>query len=485
MNTCSFFSNQNSKFEWMFSKFPIINQQYQLTDEFNVVRNGVVKQRQFHLINNYLIIKSKKGKTKWVNYENAKLAIVNDDLHGYGLSLQKGNDKFDFFGDVEIWFNSMRRFAIQSDFDFFYVLEKQIGSGSFSQVFLARNKYDGHEYAVKYILKKEEIVEIDKQQLVKEISILRQLQHQSIIKLHETFETSDAVYLVMEYFKGGDFLQFIEEKQDGMFTEEQIAIIIYKLLKVIHYLHQKGIMHRDLKPENILFKEKGVIESLCLGDFGLADFYNKEGNYLFTRCGTPGYVAPELLQDQQYDYKVDIFSIGIIMFILLTGKEPFQGDYHQKVQSNYFGNIDLSNIKNLTDIGKDFLRRILQVNPQKRLNANQALYHYWFQMFKLAKPMLLNNNNKVKSMKRLSQIEIKNPSLNTLALISPRLSRQQSKDKDKGSLPLSPNPHLQNCFTSRQQYSPRMSTHFTLNSLVLANKEKQCLRSRIQNLMKY
>ncbi|CAD8076410.1 unnamed protein product [Paramecium sonneborni] len=380
----------------------------------------------------------------------------------------------------------MRRFAIQSDFDFFYVLQKQIGSGSFSQVFLARNKYDGNEYAVKYIMKKEEIIEIDKQQLVKEISILRQLQHQSIIKLHETFETNDAVYLVMEYLKGGDLLQFIEEKQDRIFTEEQIAIIIYKLLKVIHYLHQKGIMHRDLKPENILFKEKGMMETLCLGDFGLADFYTKDGNYLFTRCGTPGYVAPELLQDQQYDYKVDMYSIGIIMIILLTGKEPFQGDYHQKVQQNYFGIIELSNIKNITDIGKDFLRRILQVNPQKRLNANQALYHYWFQMFKLAKPMLLQNN-KGKSIKRLSQVEIKNFSLNTLALISPRLSRQQSKDKDKdkGSLPQSPNPCLQNCLTSRQQYSPRMSTHFTLNSLVLGNKEKQCLRSRIQNLMKY
>lgn len=117
------------------------------------------------------------------------------------------------------------------------------------------------------------------------------------------------------------------------------------------------------------------MDEICIADFGLADYYNASGKYLFTRCGTPGYVAPELLQDKLYDYKVDVFSVGILMYLLITGHPPFEGkDYDEVVIKNYRGKIDYDRVK-LSEHGLSLLKGLLNLNPIERLSAQEALHH--------------------------------------------------------------------------------------------------------------
>jgi len=113
------------------------------------------------------------------------------------------------------------------------------------------------------------------------------------------------------------------------------------MLNAIAYIHSKGVLHRDLKPENLILRQKEDETDLVIADFGLSDIYNPQGKYMFTRCGTPGYVAPEVLADKIYDFKVDVFSAGVIMFIVLTGSSPFKAkNYDEIVMKNYNCTID-------------------------------------------------------------------------------------------------------------------------------------------------
>ena len=145
-----------------------------------------------------------------------------------------------------------------------------------------------------------------------EISILRLIDHPNIVKIYEVYENSDYIDIVMDLLKGEDLLKAL--MAETFYDEDQIKKIIHQLMEAICYIHKKGIMHRDIKPENIVFKNKGDIE-LVLADFGLSEFYKRK-DWVFKRCGTPGYVAPEILLDKPYDYKIDIFSAGIILYIL-------------------------------------------------------------------------------------------------------------------------------------------------------------------------
>lgn len=118
----------------------------------------------------------------------------------------------------------------------------------------------------------------------------------------------------------GELYAFIKERH---LSEEESLLIIKQLLQAVLYIHSKGILHRDLKPSNLLLRDKNTL-SIVIADFGLAEFYRIDGKYIYTRCGTPGYVAPEILQDKIYDYKIDIYSTGVILFMMLSGgKSPF------------------------------------------------------------------------------------------------------------------------------------------------------------------
>ena len=142
---------------------------------------------------------------------------------------------------------------------------------------------------------------------------MRKLQHESIISLEEIHESENHIHLVLEVLHGGELFERVIKK--GLYSEQDACILMKRLLTALEYMHTKGIMHRDMKPENLILKENSNDWNVKIADFGLATNINS-GDFLFKRCGTPGYVAPEILEDKKYDQKVDIFSAGAILYIL-------------------------------------------------------------------------------------------------------------------------------------------------------------------------
>lgn len=193
---------------------------------------------------------------------------------------------------------------------------KVIGKGTFAKVILSKRKSDNKEFAVKTFEKKNILSSKSAHRtqfgLINEINIMRKLNHPNIINLYEIYEGDYHVYLVLELLKGGELFDHIIKK--GHYTEKDASIIIRKLLWALEYIHEKGIMHRDIKPENLILKDEDGVD-IKLADFGLSEKENKK-DLLFKRCGTPGYVAPEVLEDKKYDHKCDIYSAGVILYIL-------------------------------------------------------------------------------------------------------------------------------------------------------------------------
>jgi len=198
--------------------------------------------------------------------------------------------------------------------------------------------------------------------------------------MYEVYENENYIFLVKELLKGGEL--FHKLKGHGSYSEEYASRIMQKLLSALAYIHSKNILHRDLKPENLILRSKTDDFDLCIADFGLADYYTPTGDYMFKRCGTPGYVAPEVLADKVYDFKVDTFSAGVIMFILLSGASPFKGkSYDEIVLKNYNCTIDFKYKdihKKLSTEAFDLLRKLLKKDPNDRFSANEALNHDWF-----------------------------------------------------------------------------------------------------------
>jgi len=246
-------------------------------------------------------------------------------------------------------------------------------------VYLAKKKSDNTELAVK-TFDKSLLHSNDKAKasLINEINIMRKLSHDNIIKLYEIYENDHAIFLIVELLRGGELFERIVKK--GQYNEKDTCTLMKKLLSSLNYLHERGIMHRDLKPENLILKDNDNDWDIKIADFGLATHINVS-EFLFKRCGTPGYVAPEILADEKYDEKVDIFSAGVILYILLTGGSPFHGkSYNEILWKNKTCDIKF----NFNDYGHkisesatDLMKKMLAKDPKQRISAREALQHDW------------------------------------------------------------------------------------------------------------
>ncbi|XP_070572825.1 serine/threonine-protein kinase ULK2-like [Ptychodera flava] len=263
--------------------------------------------------------------------------------------------------------------------EFEYKRKDLIGHGAFAVVFKGRRKKD-HDatVAIKCITKKN----LSKSQtlLEKEIKILKELQHENVVALYDCKETTTSVYLVMEYCNGGDLADYLQAK--GTLSEDTIRLFLKQIAAAMKVLHSKGIIHRDLKPQNILLSHSGKKQSqprdirLKIADFGFARFLHGE-MMAATLCGSPMYMAPEVIMSLNYDGKADLWSIGTIVFQCLTGKAPFQASSPQELKNFYqkaktvTPNIPVGTSNQLQDL----LMRLLKRNQKERMDFPDFFSH--------------------------------------------------------------------------------------------------------------
>ena len=270
----------------------------------------------------------------------------------------------------------MFSFFRKDDCEKYYKFGKTLGSGSFATVKLATCKADNEKWAVK-IINKRALGPEDTEALQSEVDILKSVaKHENIVHLKENFETGDKFYMVMEVCRGGELFDRIVAEEH--YSEKKAAHVVRAVASALHFIHQHNIVHRDLKPENLLYKEVDT-EEIKLADFGLAHILEPQ-TALTTACGTPGYVAPEILMGHGYDKEVDLWSLGVITYILLCGFPPFYDDN----QSELFNTIRKGRYHypspywdEVSSEAKDVIDNLLKLDPTVRWTAQQVLDNPW------------------------------------------------------------------------------------------------------------
>ncbi|KAK9525453.1 hypothetical protein VZT92_016159 [Zoarces viviparus] len=254
-------------------------------------------------------------------------------------------------------------------------LKEVLGTGAFSEVVLAQEKLTGRMFAVKCIPKK--ALKGKESSIENEIAVLRKIKHENIVALEDIYESPDHLYLIMQLVSGGELFDRIVEK--GFYTEKDASTLIRQVLDAVTYLHKMAIVHRDLKPENLLYFNTQDESKIMISDFGLSKMEGS-GDVMSTACGTPGYVAPEVLAQKPYSKAVDCWSIGVIAYILLCGYPPFYDEndsklFEQILKADY--EFDAPYWDDISDSAKDFIGSLMEKDPAKRFTCDQALRHPW------------------------------------------------------------------------------------------------------------
>lgn len=356
--TESFFDDPNTEGFNLWSKVP---EDYQPADEPVLHKGGLFKfskaknswkQRHFVLTEKHLLYyKADPKESDQKVREVIKLHFVRNEYivdghptnpeFRYGIKFFKNLKYSELWTkdeeDLRQWQAALSKVCIQSDFHSKFSALKMIGKGSFARVYLVEHQTTKEHYAVKafskeYLLSQKK----GKDSLLNEIEIMKQLDHENLMRLYEIHESQNSIYLILELLEGGELLDYIS-KMKGKIKLVEYKHIIRSILRALKYMSGKNIMHRDLKPENMILKIKGgPIEQnvLKIVDFGLATNCDLQ-EYLFKRCGTPGFVAPEVVNASSednihYSPKCDIFSAGVIFYLMY----PYvTADFQERVHS--------------------------------------------------------------------------------------------------------------------------------------------------------
>ncbi|XP_059457559.1 CBL-interacting serine/threonine-protein kinase 5-like [Corylus avellana] len=256
-----------------------------------------------------------------------------------------------------------------------YEMGRLLGQGTFAKVYYGKNLVSDESVAIKLInkdnVKKEGLIE----QIKREISVMRLVRHPNVVELKEVMATKAKIFFVMEYVKGGELFAKVAK---GKLKEDLARKYFQQLVSAIDFCHSRGVSHRDLKPENLLLDDN---EDLKVSDFGLSALPEQLWNdgLLHTQCGTPAYVAPEVLRKKGYDgAKADIWSCGVILFVLLAGYLPFQADNLMKMYRKVF-KAEFEFPQWFSTDAKQLISQLLVSDPAKRISILEIMQNPWFQ----------------------------------------------------------------------------------------------------------
>eukprot|EP01083_Nonionella_stella_P012183 34572_1 len=259
-----------------------------------------------------------------------------------------------------------------------FLIREKLGQGNFSVVRRVIRKSDGLVFAAK-IISTSKMLQQDINDTHEEVEILGRLDHPNIVHLVDYIFTPRHLYIVLECLSGGELFDRLQKKK--RFTERMAANITKQIGSGLAYLHEKGIVHRDLKPENLIYEHDGDDANIKISDFGLSRDTRKRA--LKTSCGTPGYVAPEIIRQQPYDETVDLWALGVIIYILLCGYPPFVGagvDSQQvmfkKIKSGKY-DFPARDWAGVSSAAMDCIDCLLVLNPKDRMSAKELLEHPW------------------------------------------------------------------------------------------------------------
>ncbi|XP_028764853.1 CBL-interacting serine/threonine-protein kinase 20-like [Neltuma alba] len=299
-----------------------------------------------------------------------------------------------------------------------YELGRLVGQGSFAKVYRARNLKTGKIVAMK-VIDKEKVAKIGlNDQIEREISVMRMVKHPNIVQLYEVLASKTKIYFAMEYVKGGELFAKVVK---GKLKEDLARRYFQQLIGAVDFCHSRGVYHRDLKLENLLLDENG---DLKVSDFGLSALWEsrKTDGLLHTMCGTPSYVAPEVINNRGYDgAKADIWSCGVILFVLLAGFLPFQ-DKNLIAMYMKISKAEFACPLWFPPEVRQLLSRILDPDPRRRVTISKIKQTPWFRKGynQIEAPLLLQSpswNNELKA-KNEAERSMKPPSLNAFDIIS-------------------------------------------------------------------
>ena len=253
----------------------------------------------------------------------------------------------------------------------FYRIGRVLGRGAFGKVNLACHKISEHLVAIKSIEKK--VLRNEKEQkrrVMQEMAILKQSGHDSVVRMYDSFETSKHICFVMELCQGGDLLSYVRKRRK--LKEDNAKYLLRMLIEGLDYIHtKKFVVHRDIKLDNILLDQSGRIK-IC--DFGVSRQVTSEKEHMHEQCGTPAYIAPEIIRDRGYKgFKSDMWSAGVCLYVMLVGTVPFRAAtmeaLHDAIKR---GKYDFQG-ETISESAKDLLSKLINVNAKKRLSAYEAL----------------------------------------------------------------------------------------------------------------
>jgi len=331
--------------------------------EYTIVTEKRIKFAIKNSTNNFSILGSciaKEGKSEEVILYDEKSPEFKDDENKlFESESNRSNVREQNSDRQSVQSDSPKEKVSLSSFE----ILKEIGSGSFGKVYKARKKDTGKIYALKTLHKRTLIMKDQLDYAISEASILKNVKHPFIINLEYTFQTQEHLFLALDYCPGGDLATYL--CNCGTFFEDEARIIIAELILAIEHLHSLNILYRDLKPENILIGNDGHIR---LTDFGLSKQNMLPGEIAKSFCGTPAYLAPEMLASRGVDRTVDLYGIGTVLYELLTGRPPHYSEDFGKLYHNITkGNIVFP--PKMSKEVKNLLTKLLDKRPEKRLGA--------------------------------------------------------------------------------------------------------------------